>query len=330
MSTQNSSEIEHLAAKLLNNTITTEERQKLEDWYAELPSSPPVWELTDRNKEELQARILKGIEMRILKPAKKSMLWKSISVAASLLLIAGIATWTWQARDFAPKFVQHIQVLSSGKITKVYLPDHSIVWLKGDSRLEYPTIFSDSTRSVTLHGQALFEVSKDPLHPFIINTSKYVTRVLGTSFNIDENSVQKTFKLTVLTGKVSIYAKNNKGFLSARRVIVTPGKEFEVASPEDAPRVVDAGESRKLLILHGTEYDMNFENTGFRDIKARIEKKFNVTILADASLYSNCHISADVTDQSLDNTMKVLKSVLSLSDYEIENGVIKLTGGGCN
>ena len=330
MLSQNSSEIEDLAEKLLKNTITQEELQRLERWYAELPSNPPVWELADQNKNELQARLFKGIEKRIHQPAKKGRIWKSISVAASLLLIAGFVIWTSQDRDPLPEIVQHIRVASSGKITKVHLPDHSIVWLKGNSRLDYPVRFSDSTRNVTLHGQALFEVAKDPLHPFIIRTSNYVTRVLGTSFNIDENAVRKTFKLTVLTGKVSVFAADDSGFLSAKSVILTPGKEFEAASSAVAPRVIDAEESEKLLILHGTEYDMNFENTRFRDIKARIEKKFNVTILADISLYNNCNISANVTDQSLDNTMKVLKSVLSLNDYEIKNGVIKLTGGGCN
>ncbi|MET1054493.1 MAG: FecR family protein [Pedobacter sp.] len=330
MSSQNNSEIEHLAAKLLNNTITKEERQRLEDWYAEIPADPTVWELADHNKYELKARLFAGIEKRIQRPAKKRVLWRSVSAAASLLLIAGLVTWTWQARMSVSKTVDHVQVLSNGKITKVYLPDHSIVWLKGNSSLDYPVKFSDSTRNVTLHGQALFEITKNPLHPFVISTSNYTTRVLGTSFNIEENPAQKTFRLTVLTGKVSVYAKNDKGLLGAKPVIVTPGKEFESVVSAGAPTVVDAKESNKLQILDGTEYNMNFENSGFRDIKARIENKFNVTIVADASLYSNCHVSADVTDQSLENTMKVLKSVLSLNDYEIKNGVIKLTGGGCN
>lgn len=321
-------EIEVLAEKLLNKTITPEEFQQLESWYAETPETPPLWNLKDESKSHLESRIFSSIHARMAHPRKTIKLWKTISVAASLAVACGAGLWIWQNKNQPAEIVQYVQQSTVGKITKVYLPDHSIVWLKGNSRLDYPSKFSDSTRNVTLHGEALFEVSKDKHHPFIIATDKYITKVLGTSFNID--ATQQKFKLTVLTGKVAISDAGRNHAKTSKQVIVTPGNEFEALSPEVAPKVVLAPVANKAQLLHGTEYDMNFENAGFEEIKTRIEKKFNVMIIADKNAYSNCNLSADVTDQSLDNTMKVLKAALSLSNYEINKNEVILTGGGCN
>lgn len=319
--------IEVLAEKLLNKTITSEEFKQLEGWYAETPETPPVWNLKDESKLHLESRIFNSIQARMREPRRTIRLWKTISVAASLAVACGAGLWIWDNNQPA-QIVQYVQQSKVGKITKVYLPDHSIVWLKGNSRLDYPSKFSDSTRNVTLHGEALFEVSKDKLHPFIIATDKYITKVLGTSFNID--ATQQKFKLTVLTGKVAISDADRNQAKIAKQVIVTPGNEFEALGPEVTPKVVLASVSNKAQLLHGTEYDMNFESASFEEIKTRIEKKFNVILIADKSAYSNCNLSADVTDQSLDNTMKVLKAALSLSNYEINKNEVTLTGGGCN
>ncbi|MFW0717769.1 FecR family protein [Pedobacter sp. N23S346] len=322
--------IENLAEKLLNGSITTEERVLLENWYAETPSVRPEWTLQDQSSSDLQARILNVIQSRIRLQRKTFKLWKAVGIAAAILMASAAVMWLGQDKNPAIQVVQQIKTSTKGKITKVYLPDHSIVWLKGESRLNYPSKFGATTRNVTLHGEALFEVAKDRKHPFVINSGKYITRVLGTSFNINENAGDKTFKLTVLTGKVSISEQVKNSAKPTSPVIVTPGKVFQVLDAKALPEIIVAQESKKALILSGTEYDMNFENTGFEEIKNRIEKKFNVKIKADQTAYQNCYLSADVTDQSLINTLKVICPAIG-STYSINNlNEITITGGGCN
>jgi ferric-dicitrate binding protein FerR (iron transport regulator) len=328
MPNQQNSEIENLAEKLLNNTITPEEFKQLEGWYAEMPENAPVWKLDDDNKEQLQQRLFNTINSKIKTPqVLKSFRWKYYAAAASLAIVSTVGILFWQFNHKENQIVQLVETSTLGKITKIHLPDHSIVWLKGNSRLDYPSKFSDSTRNVVLHGEALFEVAKDKLHPFVIQTGKYVARVLGTSFNINENA--QAFKLTVLTGKVAVSSAKNDAKLAAP-VIVTPGNEFEVVNPAQPARVVIAPLADKALILHGTEYDMNFESISFDDVKQRIEKKFNVQIIADKTLYANCAISADLTDQSLETTLKLVSSSIN-AKFSINKDQITLTGGGdCN
>ncbi|MES3019863.1 MAG: FecR family protein [Bacteroidota bacterium] len=327
-SQEKNSEIETLAEKLLNGTITSEEFEKLEQWYTASPQNHVEWKLAGENTSELRARMLHSIKEQIQQPIKTTRLWKSLTVAASILLTCSVGIWIWQKKNTDVEIVQHVRLSTEGKITKIYLPDHSIIWLKGQSRLEYPSQFTDSTRNVVLHGEALFEVAKDPKHPFIITTGKYVTRVLGTSFNINENAPEHTFKLTVLTGKVLI-SQATSDSKSVKSTIVMPGNEYEMARTTTAPRVVPVPQSQKVLLLEGTEYDMNFENASFEVVRSRIAKKFGVRIIADKNNYVDCSLTADVTDQSLENTMKVISSALNLKSYTINRNEIKLTGGGC-
>lgn len=315
--------IEKLTQKFMQGTITGAEMELLEQWYAQQPQPKPEWFLNNENREELKTRLYNNIRKEIVPVKKLYPAW--LKVAAAVLVMGTAALVVFKLKQADP--IQQYTVSNApGHIRKVMLPDHSLVWLKGNSSLDYPAHFSDSTRNVTLHGEALFEVSKDRRHPFIINTGNYVTRVLGTSFNIKSNN-EGAFKLTVLTGKVQVSSAVNK--VMQQPVLVTPGKEFEMLNVAALPRVAVSTLDHKDAVVLGTQYPMNFEETGFEEIKRRIEEKFDVTINTVAASYQQCRVSANVTDQSLDNTLKVICAAIG-AEYTVNKNIITITGGGCN
>jgi len=331
MPDNNNENIEILAQKMLLGTITESEKIVLEKWYAENPSQTPDWQLHDDSKGLLEARLYQGIKQRITPVRRLFPAWAKLAAAASVLIFSSILLTIYFSSKDKGANKQYSIVGAEGHIRKVLLPDQSIVWLKGNSRLEYPARFSDSTRNVVLHGEALFEVAKDRKHPFIILAGNYSTRVVGTSFNIKENQKLQSFKLTVLTGKVLVSPiKNNvAGPGLVPSVMVTPGKEFESLNKISPVLVTTTQPSAKATVVQGTEYVMDFENTAFSEVKNRIEHKFDVTINSADAAYRTCALSADVTDQSLDNTLKVICAAIG-ARYTIMNNKITITGGGCN
>ena len=56
----------------------------------------------------------------------------------------------------------------AGQRMSVTLSDGTQVQLNGNSRIEYPVIFSRKQRNVKLSGEAFFEVKHDERHPFIV------------------------------------------------------------------------------------------------------------------------------------------------------------------
>ncbi|MBB6130823.1 FecR family protein [Mucilaginibacter lappiensis] len=331
MSDYNNDLIESLAEKLLEGTITEAEEAILEQWYNQRPVRKPEWELRDGSKDLLEARIYQGIKQNITPVKRMFPVWAKLAVAASVLIVSAIVYQIYFSSPKNQGIEQYSIAGVQGRIRKILLPDKSIVWLKGNSRLEYPSRFSDSTRNVVLEGEALFEVAKDHKHPFIIAAGNYLTKVVGTSFNIKEDHLLQSFKLTVLTGKVSISPRkiNDRVSTLSHTVIISPGKEFDALN-KTTPSVITAAQpTAKATVTQGTEYMMNFENTGFEEVKSRIEHKFDVVISSTNALYRNCELSADVTDQPLDKTLKVICAAIG-ANYTIINNKVTITGGGCN
>lgn len=93
------------------------------------------------------------------------------------------------------------------------LGDGSTVYLNAESQLTYPARFSDSERRVRLIGEAYFEVAKDSVKPFIVETEPLQVRVLGTKFGVRAYPDEECIKTTLKEGKVSVAAKTEQRVL---------------------------------------------------------------------------------------------------------------------
>ena len=56
--------------------------------------------------------------------------------------------------------VQNQLITAKGSKGKFTLPDGSVVWLNSETKLTYPDQFTGDKRSVSLEGEAYFEVAK--------------------------------------------------------------------------------------------------------------------------------------------------------------------------
>lgn len=92
------------------------------------------------------------------------------------------------------------------------LDDGSTIYLASDASLSYPKSFSAKERDVSLQGEALFDVAKNPEKPFLIETEKVIVRVLGTAFKV-KSSADGAFELAVKRGRVRVTEKEGGGSL---------------------------------------------------------------------------------------------------------------------
>ncbi|SDG28467.1 FecR family protein [Dyadobacter soli] len=132
----------------------------------------------------------------------------------------------------------------AGEIRKHHLPDGTTITLNASSQLSYPSLFDDTLRRVQLSGQAFFEVARDTLRPFEIHSSGYVTRVLGTAFDLKAYAGEPA-SLLVREGKVR-FSKNAQSVLLTRgEAVLANGAVFEKTDlPDD---VAGAWMEQKLV-----------------------------------------------------------------------------------
>ena len=83
----------------------------------------------------------------------------------------------------------------------IQLPDGSTISLNAESQIKYKKDFNTNYRSLTLSGEAYFDVQKGNT-PFTINTNHGQVTVLGTSFNV--RSRENGFEVGVNEGIVKV------------------------------------------------------------------------------------------------------------------------------
>jgi ferric-dicitrate binding protein FerR (iron transport regulator) len=217
--------IKYLVLKWKKGSLTELEKTELSKWYdSPLPGS---LELEGTSEQQLKTLLLQRIRKELGDDDKKTIrrlpVWQKM--AAAIILFFGMSFLTYQYFDKAATPPANQLVVSNGVIQRIILPDSSIVWLKGKSKLIYPAAFGKSTREVSLTGEALFEIKHDTRWPFVVRSGHYVTTVLGTSFNLKTGTADGDFDIAVLTGKVGVLKRISER--DSRIIFVSANQTFK-------------------------------------------------------------------------------------------------------
>jgi ferric-dicitrate binding protein FerR (iron transport regulator) len=318
------SDFDHLLERYLKNEVSEEERIKLEAWLDVMKTDDNTdLQLSkaeeDKLFQKLTDRLVKVEDVVAFRPNKPRKIpvdkWL-MRMAASLLIIcaASFSVWYWANSN------DNAWMMSGNGVEKVILNDGSLVWLRGESNLAYYEKQDEGIRFGELEGEALFEVTKDPTRPFIVQCGDVKVKVLGTSFSLRKNGDQ--VELKVLTGKVNISsAINDKG------IDVEPNEQAIYRNGEIEKLAMNGDEV--AAVIANTEYNMQFRGASMADVADRIEDKFNVKINYTNKKIKNCRITADFTDHALKSTLQMIVEVLDVT-YVQKGNVITLSGSDCS
>jgi len=154
-----------------------------------------------------------------------------------------------------------------GRQYHVTLPDGTEAWLNSASSIHYPTVFSDRERSVTLTGEAYFEVKK-ATSPFRVHMDNHIAiEVLGTSFNINSYSNEGPLKATLLEGAVQVVKDND-------RMVLHPGEQAEVDQGIRVKKEVDV--SQVIAWKNGI---FNFDGVKLEEAMRQLERWYDIEVV---------------------------------------------------
>ncbi|RKR82117.1 FecR family protein [Mucilaginibacter gracilis] len=216
-----------LAHKLIQGTITADEKIWLDTWYAGFSDEEVLLSASRyQTPEQLRESILGRINAQITtarKPAQVIALWRNIAAAAAVVLLVTFATlYRNQALEIIDPTKQIAMSTTFGKHQQILLPDGTRIWLGPGSKISYPDKFRTRERLVKLEGEAFFDVVHDKDHPFVIQSGVLKTVVLGTSFNVKAYPRQPIAEVTVISGKVAVL---EHGLPQSRQAIMVPNQQ---------------------------------------------------------------------------------------------------------
>ena len=195
-----------------------------------------------------------------------------------------------------------------GKNLAMLLSDGSEVILNAGTKLSISRDFiTGSSRRVHLEGEAYFKVAKDPNHPFYVETAKFTTRVLGTTFSISSYVDDRTAYVNLLEGSVKIIAKQNK-----TENILVPGQKilFSEKNPHPALEKIEP-----VKDLDWLNKKISFENNSTEEVLHKIERVYGYKIIFDPASIDNAYFSGTF---KIDNLNQIINSLELLLNCKIE------------
>lgn len=187
-----------------------EENAALKDEFAALQNAMAFSGLVEREEDDRIAAIkLKELKRTALRRKNFRLSWKIMKYAAVVLLLIG--TWFLSQEHTLDTYREEYTWVEAPKGQRVYitLADGTGVWLNPCTKLKVPNVFDKQQRVVELEGEGFFKVTKNSDAPFIVKTSKYNIRVLGTEFNVFAYPESDAFETELVKGSVYVYDDNH-------------------------------------------------------------------------------------------------------------------------
>jgi transmembrane sensor len=257
-----------------------------------------------------------------------------LSIAASILLLLGIAVWF---KPHVPKaaFIEgafikttDTEATNEGDSLKtISLPDGSTITLSPNSQVSYEVKDRDK-REVYLEGEAFFHVAKNPDKPFFVYANGLVTKVLGTSFKVSAYPNGEVVKVAVSSGRVRVYkgdAGKEQG--TSTGLTLTPNQQA-VFSKKDQQLTRTVVEQPKVLITPERLKTYTYTDTPISKIFEGLEDIYGIKVVYDQEKFKNCRLNMSLSDESLFEKLELIGKVVE-ARYNVMDGQVIFIGEGC-
>lgn len=253
-----------------------------------------------RHREELRNRFA----MPTPTPRKPR---KALGATALLVLLGAGLVWLDPA-------YQHEQFRTAiGERQVVKLADGSQMTLDSDSRAT--VAWHLRTRRVELQtGQALFDVAKTRVRPFLVDAGAAQVKVLGTLFSVSR--LEDSVSVTLVRGAVSVTDAS-----AARNTAqLVPGQQVQVRQRVlQAPVSIDADAA-----IAWKDSRLIFDRTPLAEALAQIQRYRQAPIVLDDASLASLPVSGVFDNRNVEDLLHLLPSILPLSLNTESDGTVRV------
>jgi ferric-dicitrate binding protein FerR (iron transport regulator) len=203
---------DELLFRFFHQETSSKENRMINDWLTNNPDQAyrvnqlkEIFEsegevVSAKENEEdwirLEARLAESTPIVRFRPSLSIRLAR---IAAILLIVAGTGLiWTFYSRT---NVVSNKELIAK----TIFLPDGTEVDLGPASKLVYDDKFMEGSREIKLTGDACFNVTSDPNHPFTVIAGSAKIKVTGTRFVVNAPQTSKEVEVSVKSGNVLFY-----------------------------------------------------------------------------------------------------------------------------
>lgn len=200
-----------------------------------------------------------------------------------------------------------------GKDYKINLSDGSEVWMNADTKLKFPLNFSDTTREITIDGEAYVKVSKNARQPFIVHLPGGTVQVLGTEFNVNSYDTSNT-RVSLVNGIVQVKT-------TTANLVIKPGKEVRLDPITGQLHLQSFNEDYTLSWRKGI---YAFRNSSLSEVLQVLPRWFDVSLKIDDPKFAQKRFTG-IIDRNLpiEQSLDILKKTNDF-DYSLKDGEVRI------
>ena len=302
-------EIRLIMDKYLSHNADSYEIKRMDKWLEE-DTDVNEWLISTIENScpvvspDVEERLESGLHCIIYntKKQRRILKWGIAAAAAAIVSVLTIMIYLTHTDD--NPYVEPLSVTTkAGERSHIGLPDGSSVTLNHLSGITYKYDKNQKTRIVELTGEAFFDVSADPDHPFIVNCNGMSVECKGTSFNIKGYSDEEFVSAVLCDGIVIATSGSHRISMKPGMKVCYDKKNGELKSSE-----VDTADYSGWI-----NGDMRFNDDRLEDIMHLISRKYEVEINIATSSLREERLSGSITGKTLEETLLILSQV---ADYK--------------
>lgn len=267
------------------------------------------------NKVDTIARWEKlSLNISLLKIKYKTLKsFRIISVLAFLPFIGLIGYLSERLYENNLQAREIIEVKSAyGLVSKILLPDSSVVFLNSGSTLSYPQRFTEEVRTVSLTGEAYFVVKASPDQRFEVRISDHLSvNAYGTEFNINAYEGQEWISTALANGHISVCKQEGNQMYT----IMQPG---QLAVYNKSTKEMDVSDINLYVATAWKDGKIVFRRARMPEIIYRLSKHFNVEIELKDKALTQYEFSATFTTESLTEILNLMKQASPIRWHYVE------------
>jgi ferric-dicitrate binding protein FerR (iron transport regulator) len=326
---------ESIIIRHLSGELNPEEQANLMNWLASNPKHQSIyndikktWDLTvsypELNEEDINMKQnWNSISNRIhvlneIKKPSRILQFRYIKYAAAAVLAIMVLSWLFISKN--DDFSQDLMVINTLTASRhmIVLPDQSKVWLHKGAEISFSKDFDD--RNINLKGEAFFDVTHDPLHPFEVFTAGTSVKVLGTRFHLSTDEAGNV-NLHVDEGKVAFTINENE----KSQLIVSKNK---AATADMDNQTIIARENYDRNMLEWYTGELIFNHDQMSNVIATLERVYNIEIEIEDKAVLGCAFKGSFKKASLDEILHTIAFSLGI-EYSLDQETYLLKGKGC-
>lgn len=303
--------------RVLNNEASEQEAKEVAQWFGSAEGQLGVSLMLDADMETMVPCYgydapVRGERARKINNVSR---WWRVAAVVVMALMLGAGALLWLMPMHQEASMQTI-CADRGEVLQVVLQDGTHIYLNADSRLVFPGRFTRYNRSVTLIGEAYFDVAKDKHHPFIVDLNGVSVEVLGTRFNVKAYE-NEPLQVNLDEGHVLFRG-------GSKSVDMCAGERL--CYDRKTSRSILYHNANTRLASAWKEHRLEVNGMSMHELKTMLERQYAVDInIRDEQCYEYSY-SLVVNGNKLENVLKGMSSVSPICyRYDEEKSIVTIS-----